>query len=549
MDKLGISVNSLFPIDITGAMFAEILRPCEEAPRIELDGNLRLSHLKPSNSTDFIARLGVRSLHWRWELGWKLQHHRASTPSEVLTAISNLSQTLAQVLENSSTTADTTLIISRGNELVDSIVDTDSKEEAVSAILKTIFQKITNREPTIALFESTIKSENDWRFSRLIQYMKLAGEGTWKFHGGGKLIRSFLGCCDRETFTGFKVSQSGDILLIGARSRKVDKIFTSKQCRLSLKGPLKYLAVRANKIPHLPWYFQHDDFANAPNNLDVVEYIAPPVTSCQLRQTSANRWSGPTGYSLIDYDHENCRSLISALIGDKLRNCDIDYWQKFLTRLPASGQRIMKSQQFVNSWVENEIHRLRHPKHWKLLSSPVEVLSKLMLGPSLVEHGSILDYFRAVYWKNSRAEYADFYSEKENQYIDRFGVVKVEYFFQQIHKLLHLTFDFLTFLGCPRYLHTRIKVASFYPKQTLCPKMRNMNANTHHQLMIAKRALAQAAKLYYEFMSFFLSTVLKADFLLLYLLMGEDTRKTITKLAGTRSVQSRVLKPIIWERQ
>lgn len=547
MGKIGISVNSLFPIDITAAIFSEVVNPGLEAPLIELDGNLRMRHLKSVASNDFVARVGVRSLKWRWEGGWKLKHYRAINSVDLIDAVSALSLNLAKAVEGQVGEVDADQIMARGEELTRTVENTQSRDKVLATVIDYIFVSLTNRKPTIRPFEATIRSARDMRFSRLLQFMKEAGEGDWRFYGGGRLIRWHPALYSREVYSGFSVGCDGHVHLTGDGICAVDNVF-AEGWFLSFKGPLKYLGVRANNIPHLPWYFQTETAARRSKKFHVVEYISPPVTTCPSRQNGADRWVGPSGYSLIDYDHVNCRALLSALIEEKVRSDEIVYWQSFLTKLPASAQRVMKSQKFINGWVEGEIHRNRQPVCWNMKKARVEELSKLMLGPALIEHAAIADYLRATCWRGSKAKYAQFNLESDVEYVDASGRVNMSYLCDQFSSLVRETIECLSFFGCPRFLYMNIEIGVNRCRQVLEPGMLNMSADTQRQLMISRRAMAEVAKLYYGFMSFFLSTVLKADSLILYLLLGKDAPETIMKLVGNRSKCCVYREPKFWTR-
>jgi hypothetical protein len=70
-----------------------------------------------------------------------------------------------------------------------------------------------------------------------------------------------------------------------------------------------------------------------------------------------------------------------------------------------------------------------------------------------------------------------------------------------------------------------------------------MNNGTQQKLRALRKMLSDLAKLQYGFMSFFFSTVLKADSLLLYLVLGTEAGETIKNLVSSRSFPLRQAAP------
>lgn len=551
MDRIGISINSLFPIDITAALFSEVMQPRSKVPKIEIDRNLRNFRLRGKLSNNFVARLGIRSLTWHWANGWGLHHYFATDPSEMADAVSCLASSVAEVVEAQIGRKQAREIVCRGTKIAMSIRHVKSRSDAIGVVLATIFEKITGRSPSITIFDGTIRSPLDWRFIRLAEMLRKAGVGCWEFVGGGRVVRwqpditiSYL----RELFPGFQVDVNGTVYLISDRTLSIDDIFKNGWC-IALHGPLKFLAVDANSVPHLPWYFHTDPCVRQYPEFKVLEYLSPPITPCVHRQHTVNRWIGPSGYSLIDYDHESCRALLSSLFSEPLEMSDLEYWQIFLTRLPVGAQRVMKNQKFIRGWVESEIHQSRQPNQWGAVIGSIKDLPMTKLGAALIEHAAVIDYLCAVCWQGSSAQYPSAKSRYNNRYFRDSSIIDTSWLLSQISLLLDRTFELLNLHGCPRSLYMDIKIADGTPRKLLrLGGDTGMSKETHRELRDARKAIAEAAKIYFSFMAFFLATVLKADVLTLYLLLGEDTRSVFHMLAGCRSEPYRSCVPVFWRK-
>ena len=550
MDRIGISINSLFPIDITAALFSEVMQPRSKVPIIEIDRNLRNVRPRRKLSNNFVARLGIRSLTWHWANGWGLHHYFATEPSEMADAVYCLASSLAEAVETQIGEKQAREIVCRGTKIAMSIRDVKSRSDAIGVVLSSIFQKTTGRSPSITIFDGTIRSPLDWRFIRLVDMLRKAGIGCWEFVGGGQLVRwqpDITISYHRELFPRFQVDANGTVHLISDRALSIDDIFKNGWC-IALHGPLKYLAVGARSVPHLPWYFHTDPCVQQHPEFRVLEYLSPPITPCVLRQHTVKRWIGPSGYSLIDYDHESCRALLSSLLNEPFGMSDLDYWQIFLTRLPVGSQRVMKNQRFIRGWIESEIHQVRQPGQWGSVIGPIEALPMTKLGAALIEHAAVIDYLCAVCWQGSSARYPTAKSIYGSRYFIDSSIVDTSWLLSQISLLLDRTFELLNTHGCPRSLYMDIKIATGTPRQLLRLGDTDMSKETHRKLRIARKAIAEVAKIYFSFMVFFLSTVLKADVLTLHLLLGADARSVFHRLADCRSEPYRSLVPVFWRK-
>ena len=493
--------------------------------------------------------IGIRSFNWSWANGWGLHHYIATDPQEMANAVSRLASSLAEILEGKIGVKKAIDIANRGKIIAQAIKHLQCRSDAISAIISFIFKMTTGRSPDFALFVPSIKSLHDWRFIRFINILKKAGVGSWKFVGGGKLVRwnpdiSFS--YTREPFHGFEITSEGNIKFISDRTLSIADIFNNGWC-ISLSGPLKYLMVNSNILPHLPWYFKVNPTENTFPDLSIIEYISPPVTPCKYRQNPTERWVGPSGYSLIDYDHESCNLLISSLLDDKLDTADINYWQTFLKSFPVGSQRVMKNQRFVNGWVENEIHKARQPNHWKNIIPKVKTLSVFKIGVALIELSAVIDYLCAVCWNKSNAIYS-IKNDIKKIYFENESLVNTSYINLLSNQLLQRTFLCFDNVGIPRCLYMNIIIPTCFKGQELRLGCKEMSNQTHENLIVLRKALSKAAKIYYSFMAFFFSTVLKADILSMHLLLGDNTSIVFKDLSKSRSKVFRRFTPVIWSK-
>ena len=198
-----------------------------------------------------------------------------------------------------------------------------------------------------------INNFDNFLFSISSQIKKLP-DGNYKFHKGGSIEMRM----EQDVFTIKRMSNyEGDINFIDSKNNRFSKNDLNKN-EIFFKGPLEtYLLAEEGMLLHLPWYGQASYSNEINENTKGIEYISPVTVSSLKRVSPAfsgrgNRLS-PSGYSLIEYEHENVLKILQNVYPENksIKFSDLDDWKYMINNYPACLQKAAKSQNRTGEFV------------------------------------------------------------------------------------------------------------------------------------------------------------------------------------------------------
>ena len=154
----------------------------------------------------------------------------------------------------------------------------------------------------------------------------------------------------------------------------------------------------------LPWYIDGQIYSEKPATIKGIEYISPMSTNCIYRSPISFGGKGkrlnPTGYSLVEYKSEKIINLIERIIDYKdINEHDLFDWKYLILNYPKTKQKIGKSQSSIKSFRDycekNAINRIKSgdlQKLERLFANKNK--NPLYFGSELIEVLGLISYLK-----------------------------------------------------------------------------------------------------------------------------------------------------------
>ena len=302
------------------------------------------------------------------------------------------------------------------------------------------------------------------------------------------------------------------------------------------KGPLEtYLLAEEGILLHLPWYGKAKYSNKNTENIKGIEYVSPITVSSSIRVAKTFDGEGkrlkPTGYSLLEYKHENILKIMQRIYPEKeiIEYNDLQDWIYMINNYPVCSQKAAKSQSRSGKFVR--YHYISEYKSM-IAGAGIEKLRKLCylnLGINSLYLVCGIRVVREYYQENS-----PYYLKK--QHLSKF--LRMEKYdsrvvFNLCKKLFNDLICFVEYFYQDKkdYLKELEEKYSVLVPQLL---VESDNSNIVKVLSQVEQLLVKLIGYYYEIALFLSCVILKANIFTGFLVLGGDFKECIKEIFEQR---------------
>lgn len=553
-----VQVSSLYPIDLSAALYVRLLHP-QSTIRVflsdvaDLPSNPEVRHLT--------ARAALPLLEWSVDKsGVFRQHH---VPLEGM-ALSELEECLLRVARTFVTDGrDETGIMFRAKSLADSAkkrmhesrVSWKSSWAAFSAgIIEEIFSSVDGGaisiEPYWPFRNGNFEGHPEYREASAQAWDRLLFEASKVFprrlhflRGGKVEIRTNA---LRNQWHGYSnICSDGQYIVLGQQNQgnctTELELHRSQVIAQRYRGPMEILQLQElGVLVDFPWYAEgiiHKNWSSGVRGLEVIS----PVSVSSHRRVSANSGGEgmrlcPSGYSLIDFDSPAVFDLLGKLLGiDGFKSSDLDDWKFLVDNYPVTSQKLSKHQGSIRAFRDlREAHKRRvlaagEVFGFESLIQTIDQISPLLYGNYLLSLLSLVTMLKE--WISPRCPYpvpgSILLFLETLGWVDKNGVLKVAPLAHEVslvHSIVErwiMSHDGKQENMSGEFIEKGVMVLERSDSRSLIDRT---NGHSMGLGLIAKgfRSLADS---YYSYASFFCGALFKAHILFPYLLFGPEVYK------------------------
>lgn len=357
-------------------------------------------------------------------------------------------------------------------------------------------------------------------------------DGIYKFHKGGTI----------ETQIGQEYCTIQRVRCFDGKVDFIDNndcilsIKELKRDRTYFKGPLEtYLLAEEGALLHLPWYGEASYAYKSTENAKGIEYISPITVSSSRRVAKSFDGEGkrlkPTGYSLLEYQHENVLKILQRIYPEKelVEYNDLQDWLYMINNYPVCSQKAAKSQNHSGEFVR--FHFISEYKNM-IAGLGIEKLRKLCylnLGINSVYLVCGIRIVREYFQENS-----PYYLKKEH--LLKFMRME-KYDSRVIFNLCNNLFDDL--ISFIEYFYQNKKeylerIEEKYSNLALQLSTGSDNSNIVKILSKLEQIFVKLIGYYYEIALFLSCVLLKANIFTSFLVLGCDYKECVKKILEQR---------------
>lgn len=570
---------SLFNIDFAAGLFSGI-KNSEEGIYILLNNNPPYSD--NAQFYEYVSRLAIPTIEWTFcsDEIWRLKFipTKNQTKKDVSNALINLKDRYVSLLAN-----DGFEEINKFEERFGLIQKELEKSENLILFYKEviclIYKRVLFRQKVkVSLsggflkMDTTDHNVSEYLFKEIYSELKNKKTGVYKLVKGGKLVfkigDNIYNCNKIEkkqySFVFYDREQDSENIEIA-----FEKIIQGNLPKFALKceGPIQMLLLQHFGILcHLPWYMPAK---KALGEFKCIEFITPISNSYQHRTSkfinggSTEMRLSPSGYSLLDYEHPRVLTLISYLLNIYPVTWGSLYdWKFLINNYPVTREKLAEHQGSVNRFIDikikDKLKKLRNNgcnKQQNELLISEDKLDFLTIGDKLIDIAVLLKYFRNLITDENEIKLTpnqiDFFlASGVSEFVD------LDILLVNLTKSANIIGSKLIEFGFPKEkwilidseLKERIRLFNenyeIPIKGESSTDLYRRNKYFGKLNMDIKKVLHE----YYKFVSFFSSTVLKANIFTSYLLFGEKEYSELIKvLIKERGIKTFKYNPVFFK--
>ena len=581
---------SLFNIDFASGIFSGIMNP-DEGIWVFLNDNPPL----PDNSkySEFISRLGIPTISWAYcsDNIWRLKFipTKEKNVNEICDELSKLRERFLLFFNNEGY-EEIRKFEERFKLILDQAEQIKTKENSIELyrkILKLIFQRVLFKESidvflTGGFLEMNTTEHNDSShlFKELYDQLKDRPSGEYEMVKGGKLIFDLNGNLIRANQI-IKSEFSFELFNRNDRQNKIeirfeDIIYSNlPKYNLKCEGTIQLLQLQSKGILcHLPWYMEG---RIVENNYKCLEHITPISNSyssrvsnyiCEknkdyIKNKTRNIRLNPSGYSLLDYDHQRIRRFISHLLQiNQFEVSQLNDWKFLINNYPVSKEKLAEHQGQVSNFIDVKVKELT--KNFiksgcsdferNLLTNEIKT-NFLLSGEQLSSIIALLKFFRTRVSEENDTQLTKL-QESFLQELSDGEHIKLNTLLSNLKSIVNYVGGKLIQFGFSKEdwkaLNKRINLAiEDFEKTYSIPLNSPPTMETYKKNRAFGKLVMYSTEVlyeYYRFVSFFCSTVLKANIFTSFLIFGEeDYVDLIKEILNRREVKSFKYVPIYFK--
>ncbi len=357
--------------------------------------------------------------------------------------------------------------------------------------------------------------------------------GDYKFHKGGSIEAKI----NSKDIIIKHVCVSNNETVFKSINNEQFSLYDLNKMEMCFKGPLEtYFLAEDGLLLHLPWYGKADYSFEKGRCKKGIEYITP-VTVASLNRVS-KEFSGlgyrlnPSGYSLIEYDHENVLKLLNCLYEENVKVTfdDLADWKYMINNFPYCSQKAAKTQNRAGEFVR--VHFMNEYK--KMINSHgINKFSQLNftnLGINLIHLLCGLRISREYLHEKS-----PYFLNKDHlaKFMNKKAYDK-EYIINISNELFKKLFDFVSFFYKSQNDELN-KIKEKYDKIIMSMESTNENMDCVKLLSGLEQLLVKFAGIYYETALFITCVILKANIFTSFIVLGDDYLNCVSKIINQRS--------------
>lgn len=525
-----VECSSIYSIDLAAIVFSNILYP-EKHIRIYINDMVDIS----TKNREFLHKLSIPTFDWAIDpKGQIRQIHLPIENTHNFLEVCNLAINSYLRMIGEKSAKDYCHI----GKLVDAL-KTKSNENCIDDYMELIKEicyilGITNISiKKYSDFKKDIVNKNFESFiTSICSEIKNMPDGIYKFHKGGS-IETQIGqkYCSIQRVRNFNgkidfIDNNGCILSI--KDLKRDRTY--------FKGPLEtYLLAEEGTLLHLPWYGEASYSYKNTENTKGIEYISPITVSSSRRVAKSFDGEGkrlkPTGYSLLEYEHENILKILQRIYPEKelIEYNDLQDWVYMINNYPVCSQKAAKSQNRSGRFVR--YHFISEYKNM-IASSGVEKLRKLCylnLGINSLYLVCGIRIVREYFQENSPY----FFKKQHLSKFMRMEKYDSEVIFDLCNKLFDDLISFIEYFyqNKNEYFKRLEEKYSFLVSQLLTA---SDSSNIVKILSKLEQILVKLIGYYYEIALFLSCVILKANIFTSFLVLGSDYKECVKKIFEQR---------------
>ena len=582
---ISVEGSSIFNIDYAAGIFCGVVNPHDEI-HLLLNDRPIISEIK--NHRRFISRLSLPTFKWIYSTGeesksndnvWRLEY----LPIEEFTdqntdlKLGEILKTILHYLNAGGYLVDNGEISIRVNHLIGLAQGIKQSKKIkwttkfYSEIIRTIFNETLQVNLAID-FLGGFKKLNTTHYNKawiltgqLFQELKSRERGEYKFIKGGYI----------EIIESKKKPIKADIVALIDKEKlllkdsKTQKAFTfklnafntlTKRSKLAkytfgCRGPIQMLILRRfGVLAHLPWYGKAEiENSSQPS---CREYISPISVSDSLRVSTVFGGQGyrlsPAGYSLIDYESDEVLGLVRGLTGDLRITFDTLYdWRHLSNNFPPTKEKLAEHQREVIPYISYRTKETRSEYRsgrllkTNLLFTSFNKINFAELGVYIIELASFLEHVRNILSIDNQISFTqkelDLLIEKK--WLNQDGLLNIDSVVSNLESALTETLIRLKNLGFPEHKFNTA-LAKIKAQLTIVTKLDKIPVTQKDAQLFSQysdigglnSSTQRVLEYYYSFVSFIVSTILKANIFNCYLLFGpEKYRRIIQEILDKRT--------------